>query len=415
MMQIGPREGEVRAANEIFTLLPEGHDLAVIIDALAGRNGLSDKARSELASRIRKLRIKGFRDANRAPHDRLVETILDTIARRRPRARRGHPRNLDADPFGPAGTGRRAPAGTRHRRRRRAARAVHQLLGHRRVAARTQPDAAGQRRRLCAPRRCRADAELGVRPVSRPPAGRIRALQALWIDTLWELPASAPEWPADRGQPGQVDPLHPAREGTGDHRRCRPQVADQWNGIENEFNDDLHYLGIGPITLQAPPGGPELLIGTLEFLTALRVQLEAYRPLRPQAASRQEEIERSEARRAAEEGILKLTVLAGSTFRVCSLIPPSPWRRSSSHSVERPVQAAERRSSCAIIPASPIAHAGSPMDSVLLSSLRVAYHRRPGICCVCAVLVRVLRRTVAFATSCAILPFQRSTCPVSPS
>ena len=34
------------------------------------------------------------------------------------------------------------------------------------------------------------------------------------------------------------------------------KIADQWNGIENEFNDDLHYLGIGPITLQAPPGGP---------------------------------------------------------------------------------------------------------------------------------------------------------------
>ena len=59
--------------------------------------------------------------------------------------------------------------------------------------------------------------------------------------------------------------------------------------------------------MQAPPGGPEFLIGTLEFLTALRVQLEAYRPLRPQAASRQEELERSEARRAAEDGILKLT------------------------------------------------------------------------------------------------------------
>ena len=27
-----------------------------------------------------KLRIKGFRDANRALHDRLVETILDVIA-----------------------------------------------------------------------------------------------------------------------------------------------------------------------------------------------------------------------------------------------------------------------------------------------------------------------------------------------
>ena len=84
-------------------------------------------------------------------------------------------------------------------------------------------------------------------------------------------------------------------------------IASQWDGIDNEFHDDLDYLGIGSLTLQAPPGGPEVLIGTLEFLTALRVQLEAYRPLRPQAASRQEELERSEARRAAEEGILKLT------------------------------------------------------------------------------------------------------------
>ncbi len=80
MMDTGPREEEVRAANEIFTLLTEGHGLAVIIDALAGRNDVSDEARSELSLRIRKLRIKGFRDANRAPHDRLVETILEAIA-----------------------------------------------------------------------------------------------------------------------------------------------------------------------------------------------------------------------------------------------------------------------------------------------------------------------------------------------
>ena len=79
-MQTGPREGEVRAANEIFTLLPERHDLTVIIDALASRNGVIDETRSELSTRIRKLRIKGFRDANRAPHDQLVETILAAIA-----------------------------------------------------------------------------------------------------------------------------------------------------------------------------------------------------------------------------------------------------------------------------------------------------------------------------------------------
>ena len=55
MMHTDPREGEVRAANEIFTLLPRGNGLAVIIDALASRNGVSDKSRSELSSRIREL------------------------------------------------------------------------------------------------------------------------------------------------------------------------------------------------------------------------------------------------------------------------------------------------------------------------------------------------------------------------
>ena len=190
-MHTGPSEGEVRAANEIFTLLPEGHDLAVIIDALAGRNGVSDEARSELSARIRKLRIKGFRDANRAPHDRLVETILDAIA--------AGDHRLAAAILATwmqthSALRERAAAhlrGTRHRRRRRAARAVHQLLGHRRVAARTQPDAAGQRRRLCAPRRCRADAESGFRPVSRSPAGRIRALQDLDRHALGSAHVSA--------------------------------------------------------------------------------------------------------------------------------------------------------------------------------------------------------------------------------
>ncbi|MCY4638650.1 MAG: Arm DNA-binding domain-containing protein [Acidobacteria bacterium] len=128
-----------------------------------------------------------------------------------------------------------------------------------------------------------------------------------WIDTLWELPASPPEWPADAANLGKWIRYILREKERELIEGVVHQIADQWSGIENEFNDDLHYLGIGALTLQAPPVGPELLIGTLEFLTALRVQLEAYRPLRPQAASRQEEIERSEARRAAEEGILKLT------------------------------------------------------------------------------------------------------------
>ena len=128
-----------------------------------------------------------------------------------------------------------------------------------------------------------------------------------WIDTLWDLPASAPEWPDDAANLGKWIRFILREKERELIEGVVGKIADQWNGIDNEFNDDLDYLGIGPLTLQAPPGGPELLIGTLEFLAALRVQLEAYRPLRPQAASRQEELERSEARRAAEDGILQLT------------------------------------------------------------------------------------------------------------
>ena len=306
MMQTGPREGEVRAANEIFTLLPEGHDLAVIIDALAGRNGLSDKARSELSSRIRKLRIKGFRDANRAPHDRLVETILDTIA--------GGDHGLAAAILG---TWMQTHSALRER-------AAAHLRGRgidvvdappvRFTSCWDTDEWLLERNRMLQDSdgayAHRDDAALMLSLVSGrfpgPPPVESELFKA-WIDTLWELPASAPEWPADAANLGKWIRYILREKERGIIEGVVHKIADQWNGIENEFNDDLHYLGIGPITLQAPPGGPELLIGTLEFLTALRVQLEAYRPLRPQAASRQEEIERSEARRAAEEGILKLT------------------------------------------------------------------------------------------------------------
>ena len=306
MMQTGPGEGEVRAANEIFTLLTEGHGLAVILDALAGRNDVSDEARNELSTRIRKLRIKGFRDANRAPHDRLVETILDAIAE---------------------GDHRLAAAilatwmQTNSTLRERAA-------AHLRKRGIDVVDAPPVRFTSCwdtdewlvernrmpqdgdGAHAHRDDAALMLSLMSGrfpgPPPVESELFKT-WIDTLWDLPASAPEWPADAANLGKwIRFIQREKERELIEGVVR-KIAEQWNGIDNEFQDDLRYLGIGPLALQAPPGGPELLIGMLEFLAALRVQLEAYRPLRPQAASRQEELERSEARRAAEDGILKLT------------------------------------------------------------------------------------------------------------
>ena len=306
MMHTVLREGEVRAANEIFMLLPEGHDMAVIIDALAGQNGVSDKARNELSNRIRKLRIKGFRDANRAPHDRRVETILDTITQGDHRLAAAI---LATWMQTHSALRERAAAHLRERgidvvdappvRFTRCWDTDEWLLERNRMLQ--DNDGAYAHR---------DDAALMLSLVSGrfpgPPPVESELFKT-WIDSLWNLPASAPEWRADAANLGKWIRYILREKEREIIEGVVHKITDQWNGIENEFNDDLHYLGIGPITLQAPPSGPELLIGTLEFLTALRLQLEAYRPLRPQAASRQEEIERSEARRAAEDGILKLT------------------------------------------------------------------------------------------------------------
>ena len=306
MMDTGPREGEVRAANEIFTLLSEGHGLAVILDALASREGVGDETRSELSARIRKLRIKGFRDANRAPHDRLVETIVAAIAEGDHRLAAAilgawmETHSVLRDRAAAHVRGRGIEVVDAPPVRFTSCWDTDEWLLERNRMLRNSDGAPAHRNNAALMLSLVSGRFPGPPPVESE-------LFRTWIDTLWDLPASAPEWPDDATNLGRwIRYILREKERELIEGVVR-KIADQWNGIDNEFNDDLDYLGIGQLTLQAPPGGPELLIGTLEFLTALRAQLEAYRPLRPQAASRQEELERSEARRTAEDGILKLT------------------------------------------------------------------------------------------------------------
>ena len=305
-MDTGPREEEVRAANEIFTLLTEGHGLAVIIDALAGRNDVSDEARSELS----------------APHPQAAH---QGVPRRQPRAARPDWSRRSSRRSPKATTGLPRPFSSPGCRPvRRCGRGPPRTCGNEASTSSTRrrcgSPVAGTPTSGCSNATgCCGTATPCMRTATMPRwlslvSGRFPGpppveseLFRTWIDTLWDLPASAPEWPADAANLGKWIRFILREKERELIEGVVHAVAGQWNGIENEFNDDLRYLGIGPLTLQVPPGGPELLIGTLEFLTALRVQLEAYRPLRPQAASRQEEIERSEARRAAEDGILKLT------------------------------------------------------------------------------------------------------------
>ena len=253
MTQTDPREEEVRAANEIFTLLSEGHGLAVTLDALAGRDGVGEETRSELSNRIRKLRVKGFRNANRAPHDRLVETIVEAIAE-------GDHR-LAAAILG-------AWMETHSTLRERAA-------AHLRERSIEVVDAPPVRFTSCwdtdewllernrmlrdsdGARAHRDDAALMLSLVSgrfpRPPAGRIRAFQDLDRHAVGPARVSA-RMARRRGQPGQVGPLHPAGEGTRGRRRRRRQDR---RPVERDRGNTDHQSPPDGVTVDRPAQGQE--------------------------------------------------------------------------------------------------------------------------------------------------------------
>ena len=301
------REEGYRSPDKIFTLLADDYVSTVISDALAERDAAGQQIRKELSSRIGKLRVNGFRDPNRAPHDRLVDTVHSAID---------------------DGDNRLAATVLKtwmeiHATLREAA------ITHLRSRGIDTPDAPeagfsgswtteewlGERDRM------RDDAgndfdedDEDVALMLSLVSGRFPAPPALkselfnqWVDQLWDLPAESPEWMTEAAKLSKwIRFIRRAKQAELIHRGIR-EIHLRSKEIETEFRDDLLYLGIeSTITPRAAPAGPELTIATLKFLEALRGKLNAYRPLRPQAPSRDEEIERAAARLAAEEDTLQL-------------------------------------------------------------------------------------------------------------
>ena len=299
-------ENRQRSASEIFRLLPSDHETAVVDDVLCDRNAASEKTRKRLSSRIRKLRVKGFRDANRAPHDRLAETILaamddgdDALAdavlttwmETQPRLREAaaaHLRQRGIDVLNPPQVRFTSSWDT-----------GEWLLERKRMLEEDDGLDADL-----------DDAALMLCLVSGrfpgPPPIESELFNA-WIDQLWSLPATAPEWRAEAIDLTKWIRFIRAEKLAEVIRTTIREIVVRKQRIEEKFDDDLLYLGIDTVTLGGPPTTPQAVLAALTFLSTLETKLEAYHPLRPQAALRDDEIERAEARRAAEEGILALT------------------------------------------------------------------------------------------------------------
>ena len=126
-----------------------------------------------------------------------------------------------------------------------------------------------------------------------------------WLDILQDLPPNAPEWEEADALIKWMEDLRREKE-----REllgwCREQIAGFCGSLRERFGEELRYLGIDP---DPWPGlvesRPALTGAALPFLIFLEVSFEAYEPIRPQAPSRDEELERSVQRGECEDAILR--------------------------------------------------------------------------------------------------------------
>ena len=289
-----------RTPGELFPLFSEDFRRRVVRRALKHRSECKALRRQRGAA-LRRLRVDGYRDASRAPRPKLLQPVMEAIQH--------HDQDL--------------------------ARAVlnawvdsHDALRDRtaaRLASRGMPvpeppdarfDSFWTREEWRSEREALAAVDDAV---DRESAGLMLCLLARrfpappplvsplfqdWLDFLGDLPPSAPEWEeADTLIQWMEDIRHAKeRELLG---WCREQIVGLCRSLRERFGEELRYLGIDP---DPWPGlvedRPALTDSALPFLIYLEVSFEAYGPIRPQASSRAEELERSVQRRECEDAIL---------------------------------------------------------------------------------------------------------------
>ena len=183
---------ESRSSDEIFRLLSEEFSRNVVTRALQHRAAAKDDARKQLNASVRRLQLDGFRDASRAPHQRLLRPILDAIDRGdHPLARAVLNAWMDS-----------------HEALRNAA-AAH--LADRGIPAPEPPDACfesswttdewlRERHAMTADDGALGAEETGLmlcllsRRFPAPPPLGVAVLQRVARTSLWLLPPEAPEW-----------------------------------------------------------------------------------------------------------------------------------------------------------------------------------------------------------------------------
>ena len=127
-----------------------------------------------------------------------------------------------------------------------------------------------------------------------------------WVDRLHQLPPVAPEWIEAEIFVEWIQEIE------GEKERelidwTKDSIVRTCAEIRERFDEELRYLGIDPDPWPAAVENRPLLASrALANAIELGDRLEAYQPIRPQAPSRNEELERATEREECEDAILRL-------------------------------------------------------------------------------------------------------------
>ena len=290
-----------RTPDQIFHILSEDFRRRVVKRALKHRSE-SKALRRQRGAALRRLRVDGYRDAGRAPRPKLLQPVLEAI--------KHHDRDLARAVLNhwvdSHGTLRDQAAGH---------------LSTRGMPVPEPPDACFDGFWTAEQWRSEREALAAAvdEAVDRDSAGLMLCLLARrfpappplvsplfrdWLDILQDLRPNAPEWEEAGTLIKWMEDIRHEKE-----REllgwCREQIAGLCGSLRERFGEELRYLGIDP---DPWPGlvddRPALIETALPLLIYLEVTFEEYAPIRPQASSRTEELERSLKRAECEDAIL---------------------------------------------------------------------------------------------------------------
>ncbi len=291
---------------EVFHVMPGEFCLEVVRTALQYRSQATAGVRDRLNGRLRRLRVPGFRDASRAKPAQLEIPVLDRILDGDDRLAGAVLRCWEE---GNAGLSKVVaayladqyiePCDQRGSDRFAATCPEGEWKHHRRALLKTSgdlsSDAVGLMLITLTGKCPVADGE-DVPQVVSPRFQR-------WLDELDALLPTAQEW-GDAEEFGEAVTRLARTKGAELLLLVFERRNAAVDAVVEGYADELAYLGIDSAGWKEPDGRDPVSVA--HVAEDLAKALAAYRPLRPQAASRDAEVKRAVERTRCEEAVLKL-------------------------------------------------------------------------------------------------------------